>query len=77
MNVSSLLGSGGGGYGNSGSSGVSTPVTTTQGGIGSQSFVFGGNPNVQKAVETFSNPVFIVGAVVVVLGYLYIRSRSR
>ena len=44
--------SGGGGYGNSGSSGVSTPVNTNQGGIGGQSFIFGGNPNVISALNS-------------------------
>lgn len=65
-------GGGGGSYGNSGSSGVSTPVTTTQGGIGSQSFNFGGNPNVINAVNS---PWLWLGLAAAVVGAVFVWRR--
>lgn len=64
-----FLGGGGGSYGNSGSSGVSTPVTTTQGGIGAQAFAFGGNPNVASALKS---PVLLL-ALAALAVYLWRR----
>lgn len=67
--LSSVAGGGGGGmYGNSGQSGVSTPINT--GGIGAQSFIFGGNPNVQTAL---TSPWLIFGAVALVAVLLWRR----
>lgn len=75
---SSLLGGGGGAtYGNSGSSGVSTPVTTTTGGIGSQSFIFGGNPNITSAVQAVQNPWVIAGAVVAFGLFVWMKRGRR
>lgn len=69
MAIASLFGGagGGGGYGNSGSSGVSTPINT--GGTGAQSFVFGGNPNVQAALTS----PWLIAAVIVVAVLLWRR----
>lgn len=66
---SAFSGGGGGGmYGNSGSSGVSTPINT--GGTGAQSFIFGGNPNVQTAL---TSPYLIIGVVVLAAVLLWRR----
>lgn len=67
--LSSASGSGGGGgtYGNSGSSGVSTPVSTTTGGF-SQSFDLS-----NRAFSSSGIPTWAIVAGVVVLAYLVLR----
>jgi hypothetical protein len=46
------------------------PVTTGYASNAAQSFYFGGNPNIAGALN---NTWLIVGAVVAVLGYAYLR----
>lgn len=63
---------GGGTYGNSGSSGVSTPINTTAGGgFGTQTFNFGSQAFAPRAI----NPWLIAGALAVAAYLLLGRRR--